>query len=123
LEQFPPQIRQQLAQLQAVQQQAQALSAQRAQMESQIKETERTMEILEGLEADAEVYKSSGAILVRSEKDKVAKELVEKKETLELHIKTVKKQEDRFAGKLKEMQEEIQKAISSTGTPDLGAAG
>jgi len=123
LEQFPPQIRQQLAQLQAVQQQAQALSVQRAQMESQIKETERTIEILEGLEADAEVYKSSGAILVRSEKDKVAKELAEKKETLELHVKTVKKQEDRFAGKLKEMQEEIQKAISSTGVPDLGAAG
>jgi len=92
-------------------------------MESQIKETERTIEILEGLEADAEVYKSSGAILVRSEKDKVAKELAEKKETLELHVKTVKKQEDRFAGKLKEMQEEIQKAISSTGVPDLGAAG
>ncbi len=123
MEQFPPQIRQQLAQLQAVQQQAQALSVQRAQMESQIKETERTIEILEGLEADAEVYKSSGAILVRSEKDKVAKELAEKKETLELHVKTVKKQEDRFAGKLKEMQEEIQKAISSTGVPDLSAAG
>ena len=123
MEQLSPQMRQQLAQMQAVQQQAQSLSMQRAQMESQLKEVESTLELLNELAEDAEIYKSSGAILVRSEKGKVSTELNEKKETLELHIKTVKKQEERFACKLKEMQEEVKKAISAAGVPDLSAAG
>ncbi|MFQ5815155.1 MAG: prefoldin subunit beta [Candidatus Hydrothermarchaeaceae archaeon] len=123
MEQLSPQLRQQLAQFQAVQQQAQTLAVQRSQMEFQLKDLERTLELLDGTKEDAELYKSSGAILVRSEKGKLLEELKEKKDTLELRIKTLQKQEKRFEGKLKEMQEDIRKALSAAGAPGVGSAG
>lgn len=118
-----PQLRQQLAQFQAVQQQAQTLAVQRSQMEFQLKDLERTLELLDGTKEDAELYKSSGAILVRSEKGKLLEELKEKKDTLELRIKTLQKQEKRFEGKMKEMQEDIRKALSAAGATGVGSAG
>jgi prefoldin beta subunit len=92
-------------------------------MELQLKETERTLGILEGMKEDAELYKSSGAILVRSDKASIVNELNERKETLELRIKTLKKQEERFEKKLKELQEDIRKALSAAGPTGKGAAG
>lgn len=123
MEQLSPQLKHQLAQFQTVQQQAQALGAQRAQMDLQLKELEKTIELLGETKEDAEVYKSSGAILVRSEKPKLMAELKEKKETLELRIKTLQKQAERFDAKLREMQEDIKKALSQTGTGGPGASG
>ncbi len=122
-EQLSPQLRHQLAQFQAMQQQSEALKMQRQQMELQLKEAEKTLELLGEVKDDAEIYKSSGAVLVRSEKGKITAELKERKETLELRIKTLQKQEERFDTKLKEMQEDIRKAISPAGPGGAGASG
>ncbi len=122
MEEIPPQMRQQLAQFQQMQQQAQAISTQRSQTELELREVERTLEVVKDLGKDAELYRSTGMILIKSTKEKTEEELAEKKETLELRIKTLKKQEDRLQGKLKDIQEELRKALGPPGT-GIGAGG
>ena len=113
MEQIPPQIQHQLAQFQQIQQQVQALASQRLQMELQLKEMEKAAEELEKLAPEAEVYKSIGSILIRSEKAKLAAELKEKRDTLDLRMKTLQRQEEKFQARLKEMQTKIQEALKA----------
>ncbi len=116
-------MRQKLAQFQQMQQQAQAIVAQRAQMELQLKDIERTLQAVEGAKEDAELYRSTGSILIRSTKEDVTKELTDRKETLDLRVKTLLRQEERFQEKLKETQEELKKALSAAGAAGVGSAG
>ncbi len=115
MEELSPQLKQKFAQFQQMQQQAQAIATQRAQMELQLKDVERTLKSVEGLAGNAELYRSAGSILIRSTKDEVTKELADRKETLDLRIKTLLRQEERFQEKLKQMQEDLQKALGASG--------
>ncbi|MFQ6136180.1 MAG: prefoldin subunit beta [Candidatus Hydrothermarchaeales archaeon] len=108
-----PRMRQQLLQFQQLQQQGQMIIQQRIQMELQLKETEKTLEEVSKLGKSSEIYKNIGALLIKSEKTSVSEELEERKETLELRIKTLKKQEERIQQKLKEMQAKIQEDLKS----------
>lgn len=82
-------------------------------MELQMKEVEHAAEEVAKLDVNAEVYKSVGSILVKSEKVKVEEELKERKETLDLRIKTLQRQEERLQNRLKEMQAQIQEELKS----------
>ncbi len=105
-----PMLRQKIEQAQRLQGELEAIVTQRYQLEVALKEVEKSLEELEGLPEDAPIYKSVGSILVRVEsKDKIKKELVDKKETLELRIKTVMKQQELLEKKLKEIQEDLAK--------------
>lgn len=111
MEKLPPQLRHQLAQFQQTQQQAQMLMTQRQQLELLLKETERALEELGKLKEDAVVYKSVGTILIKSEKDELQKSLEEQKETLDLRIKTLERQEERVVQRLREMREKLEEAL------------
>lgn len=113
MEEISPQLQQQIAQFQAIQQQAQIISSQRAQMELQLKEIGQSLEELKKLKKDTEVYKSVGGLLIKKNKSKINAELKEKKETLELRVKTFQKQEKDVLAKLTEMQSELQDKIKS----------
>ena len=89
-------------------------------MELQMKEVERALEEVEKLDADAEVYKSVGGILIKSEKTKVGEELKERKETLDLRIKTLQRQEEKIQSRLKEMQAQIQDELKSVKAQKAG---
>jgi len=117
-----PQLKEEILQIQQLQQQAQVMAQQRLQMEFQLKETEKAVEEVSKLKDTSEIYKNIGTLLIKSKKTEVSKELGEKKETLELRIKTFKKQEERLEGKLKEMQTNIQDALK-TQSSALGNAG
>ncbi len=122
MDSLSPQIQQELMQFQQLQQQVQVLAQQRMQMELQLKETEKAIEELSKLKGKPEIYKSIGTLLIKSDKENVSTELAEKKDTLELRIKTFKKQEERLQEKLKEKQAKIQEALKSQ-SPILGGAG
>ncbi len=123
MEQLPPQLQHQLAQFQQLQQQAEAIATQRLQMELQLKEVTRALEEVQKLGEDAEVYKSVGNLLIKSEKGSVEAELKDRKETLELRINTLKRQEEKVTSRLKELQAKIQDAIRSRATRAPGAGG
>lgn len=111
MEKLSPQLQHQLAQFQQLQQQAQALINQRQQLELLLKEIQRAMEELQKLSEDAVVYRSVGNILVKTPKGELEKSLSEEKDTLDLRVKTVARQQDRVLERLREMREKLDQAL------------
>ncbi|HDN65926.1 MAG TPA: prefoldin subunit beta [Methanosarcinales archaeon] len=112
---IPPQVQHQLAQLQQVQQQAQALASQKAQVTSALNEAEMALEELSKLDDDAVIYKNVGQLLIKGEHDSVATELAEKKDTMELRVRTLEKQEERIQKRFQQLQEQLRSAIGGGG--------
>ena len=113
-QELPPQIKNQLAQLQQIQQQAQAIAVQKNQIEINLKETELALEELEKLEPEAVIYRAIGDLLIKSERDKTKESLKEKKDTLDLRLQTLARQEERVQKRFQQLQEQLKQAI---GTP------
>ncbi len=111
---LPPQIQNQLTQLQQIQQQAQAIIAQKNQVDIALKEAELALEELEKLEPDAVVYKAIGDLLIKTGRDKTKEYLQEKKDTLGLRLQTLARQEERSQKRFQQLQEQLKQAI---GTP------
>ena len=104
---LPPQIQNQLAQLQQLQQQSQAVMTQKAQIEGLIRETDAALKELEKSPDDAIMYKSVGELLFKSEKPKLLEELKEKKDMMDIRLKTMAKQEERIQGRFNQLQEQL----------------
>lgn len=113
-QELPPQIKNQLAQLQQIQQQAQAIAVQKNQVEINLKETELALEELEKLEPEAIIYRAIGDLLIKSDRDKTKESLKEKKDTLDLRLQTLARQEERVQKRFQQLQEQLKQAI---GTP------
>jgi prefoldin beta subunit len=119
MQHIPPQLEQQLVQFQQIQKQAQTIAQQRLQFEIQLKEAEKALNELTKLGEKPEIYKSIGALLIKSDKEPIKKDLEEKKEALEVRIKTFKSQETKITEKLKTMKAEIESQLKSF-TPAAG---
>ncbi len=116
-----PQLQDQIMKLQQVQQQVELLVNQRMQLERELKEVERAVIELEQLDpANAVVYKTIGAILVKADKDKVKEELKDRKETLEMRIKTITRQEERAKSDYEEKRKVIQASLQQPKMGDIG---
>jgi prefoldin beta subunit len=108
---LPPQIQQRLLRLQQLQQTLQGVMAQKQQLEMQLTEVEQATGELEKLDETAVVYKSIGALLVKSEKDKVTTELTERKELLTMRVDVLAKQEERLRTQVKDLQDKLQQDL------------
>ena len=105
-----PQLQNQIAQFQQLQQQLQAVSSQKLQMCAQIKEIERTISELD--KATGDVYKNVGSLMIKVDnKDSVKAELEEGKETMEVRVKSMERQEVALREKYESMQESLNKAM------------
>ena len=76
-------------------------------LQVQTKALEEALDELKGSKEE-KVYKAVGSILILSDSKKVEKELKEQKETIDLRIKSVKKQEDAMMDKLNKLKVEIE---------------
>ncbi len=111
-----PEVQEQLKQFQIMQQQMQIVVSQKMQLDAMGKETSRALDELKKLEEGAEVYKAVGRILIKSKKAELEKELSESKETNDVRIKSLEKQE----GKLKERLTQMQSALEAELKPHTG---
>jgi len=112
-----PQIQEQLARLQQLQQTLQAVSTQKQQLEIESSETDRAMAELEKLGDQSVVYKSVGSLLLRSDKQTLMAELKERKELIGTRITVLGRQEERTKERIKELQEKLQERLRpSTGS-------
>ena len=114
---LPPQIQQRLLRLQQLQQTLQGVMAQKQQLELQLNEVERAVSELEKLAETAVIYKSIGALLVKSEKDKVTTELTERKELVKMRVDVLTKQEGRLQTQVKDLQEKLQRDLRPVSSP------
>jgi prefoldin beta subunit len=110
-----PEAQQILIELQTYQQQTQTVLIQKESLNIQNMEIDRALEEL-GKTTNNDVYKIVGPILIKSNKKELEKELSEKKETIELRLKSLKKQEERLREKLKESQEKFEKIFREQGS-------
>jgi prefoldin beta subunit len=108
---LPPQIQNQLAQLQQLQQQAQAVISQKSQIEALIRETDAALKELEKSSDDAVIYKSVGELLFKSEKPKLLEELKERKDMMDLRLKTMSKQEERIQSRFTQLQDQLKQSL------------
>jgi prefoldin beta subunit len=114
---LPPQIQQRLLRLQQLQQNLQNVMAQKQQLEMQLAEVESATAELAKLDDAAVVYKSVGALLVKSEKTKVTEDLKERQELLKMRVDVLAKQDTRLRGQVKELQEKLQQDLRPVGAP------
>jgi len=117
---LPPQIQQRLLRLQQLQQTLQGVMAQKQQLTLQLNEVEQAASELEKLNETAVIYKSIGALLVKSEKDKVTTELTERKELLKMRVEVLGKQETRLRTQAKDLQEKLQQDLRPVSGSSLG---
>jgi prefoldin beta subunit len=109
---IPPKIQNQLTQFEQVRQQLQMLTTQRIQVESQSRELDNALEELGKSNKNAVVYKKVGAIFVKvDKKSDLEKNLNEQKETIDVRIKTLERQEKQLKERYTELQKDISKAV------------
>ena len=108
---LPPQIQQRLLRLQQLQQSLQSVLTQKQQLDMQLTEVEQASSELEKLDETAVIYKSIGALLVKSEKEKVTTDLTERKELLKMRVEVLAKQEERLRTQVKDLQEKLQQDL------------
>jgi len=90
---------------------------QRQQVEIRLKEIEDALEELNNTDEKTPIYKSVGAILIKTKgKDEVKKELESNKESLEIRKNSLEKQEGSTKEKLNELQSKVQNALSLSGS-------
>ncbi len=109
---LPPQVQNMIAQLQTVQQQLQMVVSQKVQLESALKEIENAIQEVEKAGEDTPIYKSVGTVLVKTKRDDILKELNEKKETIEVRIRALSRQEEKLRERLQELQNKVKSMLS-----------
>jgi prefoldin beta subunit len=90
--------------MQLLEQNMQSMLTQRQQFQQQLSEVESA---INEAKDSKKTYKIIGGIMVSVDKDKLLKELEEKKEILSLRVKSLENQEDKLKEKAKKMQDEI----------------
>jgi len=108
---LPPQVQEQLARLQQLQQTLQSVVTQKQQLELELNETGKALSELEKSTDETPVYKSVGSILVKSNRQSLLVELNERKELLTTRVTVLGKQEERTRERLKEVQEKLQEKL------------
>ena len=106
---LPEQAKEKIAELQMLQQRLTMFNAQRQQFQIQLAEVENALGEL--TKAKAPVYKMVGELLVEKQVDDLKKELAEKKDELDLRVKTLEKQEGRIKESALALQKEVQAAL------------
>lgn len=113
---LPPQLQDQLAQLQTLQQQLTVTVQQRQQLEYQSKEAQHALEELEKADEKTPIYRSVGSLLVKTQgRAAVQKQLKDEQETLDVRLKGFEKQEARIKEKVTELQSKLQAALKNLG--------
>ena len=95
---------QKISQLQMMEQNMQGFMNQKQQFQTQLLEVESA---LKGIEGKEEAYKIVGSIMIKSQASAIEKDLKEKKEMLEIRVKSIEKQEKLIKDKAKKLQEEV----------------
>lgn len=110
-QELPPWLKEQIARFNQLQQNLQAILIQKQQIEIEVAETDKALEELKKVGDNEGIYKTAGAILIKSKKDDVIKELEEKKELNNTRIAVLSKQEGRIRESLKEAQAKLDEML------------
>jgi prefoldin beta subunit len=106
-EQMPPWLQEQLMKMQQSQQNLQSILTQKQHLEMEQIETEKALEELKKTADGDAVYKHAGSILIKSTKQQLIDDLIERKEISKTRSIVLEKQESRIKESLKEQEAKI----------------
>jgi len=113
---LPAKLQNDIRQFQRLQQELGAIQQQRMQVDLKLRETTHTLEELKTLPEDAVVYRPIGGLLVRAKNRKEVEDLLtEEKETAEVRLKAVERQENHLKERYTSMQQELTQALQNAG--------
>jgi len=110
---LPPELEKLIIRYQQIESQLASIVTQKSVVTSQMREVERALSILQNLEKDAVIYKSTGFILVKVKKEDVIKELEDKKEELSIRLTSLERMESTLKKQLEEVKSQIDKYRTS----------
>lgn len=119
---LPAKLQNDLKQFQRLQQDLSTISQQRLQIDLKLRETVHTLEELKGLPEDVVLYRPLGGLLAKAKSRKEVEDLLtEEKETLEVRVKALERQENHLKERYSTMQRELSDALQAAGvTPASG---
>ena len=97
-----------ISKLQLIEQNVQTLLMQKQQFQGQLFELESA---LKELEKTPEAFKIVGNVMIKAEKDSLKKELDQKKELIDLRLKSIDKQEKQLRDRGEALQKEVMSKI------------
>jgi len=112
LEGLPPQVQERLLRLQQLQQTLNSVLSQKQQVELEIAEIDQANGELQKLGDGATVYKATGSLMIKTEKQKITTELTERKDLLNTRVTILTKQEERLRSQIKEVQAKLQQDLN-----------
>ena len=113
---LPAKLQNDIRQFQRLQQELGAVQQQRLQVDLKLREVTHTLEELKTLPEDAVVYRPIGGLLVRAKNRKEVEDLLtEDKETAEVRLKAVERQENHLKERYTSMQQDLTQALQAAG--------
>ena len=120
---LPAKLQNDLRQFQRLQQDLSNVGQQRLQMDLKLRETSRTLEEVQKLPEESTLYRPIGGLLVRAKGRKEVEDLLtEEKETLEIRVKALERQENHLKDRYNEMQKQLSEALQAAGVATSGPA-
>lgn len=113
--QLPPEIQKMIAQYQAVRENYVKLDVELKAVESELVDIDHLLNVLRGLNENAELYKMVGHVLIKASRDEIIKELEERREILALKKDKYSKQLELIGKQLKEYEDKIRENLSKYG--------
>ena len=96
---------------------------QRLQLDLKHREVAHTLEELKTVGEDATIYRPIGGLMIRAKGRKEVEDLLtEEKETLEVRVKALERQEGHLRERYTTMQQELSQALQAAGVSPTGAA-
>jgi prefoldin beta subunit len=113
---IPAKLQNDIKQFQRLQQELGAVQQQRMQIDLRVRELGHTLEELKTLAEDSVVYRPIGGLLLRSKSKKEVEDLLaDDKETLEVRLKAIERQENHLKERYTSMQQELTQALQAQG--------
>lgn len=120
---LPAKLQNDIRQFQRLQQELGAVQQQRLQVDLKLREVTHTLEELKTLSEDAVVYRPIGGLLVRAKNRKEVEDLLtEEKETAEVRLKAVERQENHLKERYTSMQQDLTQALQAAGVSPTGSS-
>lgn len=104
-----PEARENITQLQMMEQRLQSLMMQKQSFQTQMFEVESALKETKDLKGDA--FRIIGPIMISSNLTDIKKDLESKKEMFDLRLKSIEKQEKKIKEKASELQEKVMKEL------------
>jgi prefoldin beta subunit len=120
---LPAKLQNDIKQFQRLQQELGAVQQQRLQLDLKVREVTHTLDELKAVPEEAVVYRPIGGLLVKAKNRKeVVDLLTEEKETAEVRLKAVERQENHLKERYTTMQQELTQQLQAAGVAAEGAA-